>query len=291
MQEKTKCNKCGLLIDKDSIYCPYCGYKQEDVKEETILNTPIINNEEVKTNSDISLSSRIINYKGKKNLMLFLIGFLFIYLIQTVLSFFFLANTYLLYFTYEASAYLNFSTYFILFGIFIIYLKDDLKDILIDLKKSRTYIYGLIYGLILIIVPTFISSILNIIFNNSSSNTNQETIESILDLFPFLSIIVFGLIGPICEEFTYRLGLFSSLSKKLNIVLTYIISAIIFGLIHFDYTSLTDVTLLKTELINIPSYIVSGFLLCYFYKKEGLVASSIAHISNNMFSLILSLLI
>ena len=29
MKEKVKCKKCGLLIDDDMQYCPYCGYIQD----------------------------------------------------------------------------------------------------------------------------------------------------------------------------------------------------------------------------------------------------------------------
>ena len=29
MKEKVKCKKCGLLIDDDMQYCPYCGYVQD----------------------------------------------------------------------------------------------------------------------------------------------------------------------------------------------------------------------------------------------------------------------
>jgi len=302
MQEKTKCKKCGLLIDKDSSYCPYCGYKVIedsdllDNSEDTNEIKDDKENKEEKNNSQnsnyfTSFPSRILILKKNKNIFLFLIGFILIYLIQIVLNLFQYNNLYLLYFTSEGMAYLNFASYFVLFGIFLIVLNIDLKEIFKDLLNPKTYLYGLVYTLILIVVPTLVSTILNTIFSNNSVNNNQNTINSILDLFPFLSILVFGIIGPICEEFTYRLGLFTSLSKRANIVLTYIISAIIFGFIHFDYTSISNLDALKNELVNIPSYVISGLLLCYFYHRNGLSVSTLAHIGNNMFSLIINLLI
>ena len=133
---------------------------------------------------------------------------------------------------------------------------------------------------------------MSLLTSNTSVNTNETGINTITTAFPILSLIVFGILGPLCEEVTYRVGLFSSISQKLKPLWAYLITILIFGLIHFDFTALFsgNVDALIIELSNLPTYLVSGLLLCYFYTKEGFGVSSIAHIFNNLLSLLLTLI-
>ena len=117
-------------------------------------------------------------------------------------------------------------------------------------------------------------------------NQNEAAIDSTTSLFPFLSIIIFGILGPICEEFTYRVGLFSII-KRYNRILAYVITALFFGLIHFTFSPSTIVN----ELINLPSYMVAGLLLCYFYDYKGIGTSTVAHVANNLFALLMQLIL
>lgn len=289
MAEKRKCEKCGLLIDDDMDYCPYCGYKQEKIivgdKETTKVE---------KKESLLHFPSRVINLPNFKNITLFLVGFIGLQLISLFLSLILVSiNPYLGYFSSEGTALLNFSTYLIVFGILILIIGKEFSQIFPDFKKGRTYLYGITYGLMLIVISSIVSNIFHLIFNIDSSNNNQQQIESVTTLFPIASTLIFGIVGPICEEFTYRLGLFSPLVKRLKPVFAYIIVALIFGFLHFDFTVLIlgDTSSIINELVNIPSYVVSGLLLAYFYLKEGIVASSFAHITNNLFSLIVTLLL
>lgn len=295
MNEKRKCQKCGLLIDSDLPTCPYCGYKQEEIVENKVIKEEKIESVENNAKPNVfAFTRQDIYLERNKNLVLFFVGFLGLQLISLFLSIILVAfNPYLASFSTKGLAYLNFATYFITFGamIFIINSNDILK-FLVPFKKKRTYLYGIAYGLILVIVSSFVSTIMSFLTSNTSVNNNESGINSITVTFPFLSIIVFGLLGPLCEEITYRIGLFSSISKKLKPIWAYIITILIFGFIHFDFTSFlsSDLSSLIIELSNLPTYLVSGLLLCYFYQKEGFGVSSIAHIFNNMLSLILTLL-
>ena len=289
MAEKRKCEKCGLLIDDDMEYCPYCGYKQEKIIVEDKETTKV-----EKKESLLHFPSRVINLPNFKNITLFLVGFIGLQLISLFLSLILVSiNPYLGYFSSEGTALLNFSTYLIVFGILILIIGKEFSQIFPDFKKGRTYLYGITYGLMLIVISSIVSNIFHLIFNIDSSNNNQQQIESVTTLFPIASSLIFGIVGPICEEFTYRLGLFSPLVKRLKPVFAYIIVALIFGFLHFDFTVLIlgDTSSIINELVNIPSYVVSGLLLAYFYLKEGIVASSFAHITNNLFSLIVTLLL
>ena len=108
--------------------------------------------------------------------------------------------------------------------------------------------------------------------------------ESVVSSYPAFSIIVLGIIGPICEEIGYRLGLFDLL-KRCHIALAYVATALVFGFIHFDFTQISSIT----EWINLPNYLISGAILCLTYDRFGFGASVLAHVFNNVLAIVLIL--
>ncbi len=300
MKEQKKCKKCGLLIDEDSMYCPYCGYQNEEKgsdldNKKNNLQQNKSNENNNKNNSFFKLlrfEQSIFPLPTNKYLLLFLTGFIGLNLISVILSFIIVGlNPYLAQFTNKGTALLNFAVYLMIIGIMILLLNKDFLPSLAKFKKGRTYLYGFSYGFMLIVLSSLISTLLNLIFSNNSVNNNEAAIDSVTTLYPVLSILIFGIVGPVVEEYAYRVGLFSLLLKKLKPVFVYLIVAIIFGLLHFDFNAFLNVDSLVIELINLPTYIFSGLLLCYFYHKEGFAVSTLAHITNNLFSLIITLLL
>ena len=165
----------------------------------------------------------------------------------------------------------------------LIILNSDFIKLFSGLNKLNKWLQSLAFGVLLLIVQSTVSIIMQTIVPTGINN-NEAGIESITSLYPFLSILVFGFVGPFVEEITYRVGLFTLLRKR-NRVLAYIGTAIIFGLIHFDFGA-SDIV---TELVNLPTYLASGLLLCYFYEYAGFEASFIAHATNNLVATIISL--
>ena len=74
----------------------------------------------------------------------------------------------------------------------------------------------------------------------------------------------------------------------MNVFLAYIVTSLVFGLIHFNFFATGDA--LINELLNLPSYVISGFLLTLAYDKFGFACSSVAHIVNNLFSIVVSMI-
>ena len=71
----------------------------------------------------------------------------------------------------------------------------------------------------------------------------------------------------------------TKVSRK-NRWFAYLVASVIFGLIHFDFEA-TGSELIN-ELWNIPSYIISGVILCRAYEKHNCISTSIiAHAINN----------
>ena len=158
-----------------------------------------------------------------------------------------------------------------------------LKVIIKKFANWKGDLLGLAFGAGLIVITIAYNLIISQ-FIDPGTNNNEVAAESMIVAYPVLSILVLGLLGPICEEITYRYGLFSLLDKKSKI-LAYILTPLIFAIIHFDFTG--D---LKVELLNLPTYIMAGAALSFAYDKFGFNCAVIAHITNNMYAIIVTLI-
>lgn len=301
MNQKIKCKKCGLLIDDDTKYCPYCGYSQneeseqpqEEKKEEKIEQTTEVQKSEqpvpeVKSKAKVrffDFESKANNFNVIKLVIYFAIGLIginvFGMIARAIINS--LDNKYFMY-TVEGSAAVNFALYLIIFGTFLCIANKDVIDCFKGLKKFSKRAQGIGFGFLAMTVSAAVSIIMNL-FYQGGVNNNETGVRSITDLYPLLSILIMGILGPFVEEFTYRVGLFNLLRRR-NKYVAYIATAVVFGLIHFDFGS-TD---LINEFVNLPSYIISGLMLCYFYDYGGFEASFLAHATNNVVALIIQIL-
>ncbi len=176
----------------------------------------------------------------------------------------------------------NTISYLIIFGVLLALLFPRWKKILSYFKDWKTDLIGLIAGALLILLSAGYLNVISSI-TDPGTNANQEIAVNLIKAYPVTSIFVLGIIGPVCEELTYRYGLFSMIGKK-NKILAYIITILVFAFIHFDFTGN-----MRIELLNLPSYLIAGGLLCYVYHRYGLNASIIAHVVNNVFSIVITL--
>ena len=172
-------------------------------------------------------------------------------------------------------------SYVILFVALTAIFIGDLPRVLVELKKLHSYFYGFLIGLAIIGITSAYTNFVNLFYSYEVSD-NETTLRNIITLYPAFSIIVMGILGPICEELTYRVGLFG-LVKKYNLILAFVLSTLVFAFAHFGFTSKTIIN----ELVNLPVYVFSGFLLTFAYHKYGFVGSTTAHMTNNLVSVII----
>ena len=86
-----------------------------------------------------------------------------------------------------------------------------------------------------------------------------------------LAILSIVLFAPILEELIFRRIIFGSLLPKTNFFVAASVSAIVFAIIHFDFT-------------HILLYAVSGFIFAFIYHKtKRIMASIISHMLLNGF--------
>ena len=255
------CEKCGTEYNEELSECPVCA----------LLNKEPSN--EIK-------KSAAVNMHWCYSLALFIIGSFGLHIIAFKLSHIFAFEGHSPYY----SGLINFSAYFILFAFLFSAVIANLNEFKKQMKGYHKYLYGIVFGIGVLFGSIMINMIINT-FYTLAPNENETAIRSVISLTPFLSVVVFGLIGPICEELTYRAGLFTLISKK-NKILAYIVTIVVFGFIHFDYQNITSIN----EWLNLPIYCLSGFLFTLAYDKYGLPGSIVAHMTNNLVSVLVNIM-
>ncbi|MDM5250512.1 MULTISPECIES: type II CAAX endopeptidase family protein [unclassified Lysinibacillus] len=133
-----------------------------------------------------------------------------------------------------------------------------------------TIVWGII-GFFLVFFGQMIgASIEMYVFGIQGGSENTADIVTIAKGAPIaiLAIVVFG---PILEEFVFRRVIFGSLVQTTNFWVAAIVSAIFFGLIHFDFS-------------HILLYTICGLIFAFLYHKTKRIWTSIiAHIMLNGF--------
>lgn len=175
----------------------------------------------------------------------------------------------------DRSAITQMVSYSILFVLLLVSLGPNIKKCLPKFANWIPYLVGIAIGVSVLIGDELYLRFVNL-FYTTETGGNEGNIRSIIANYPISSVFIFGLIGPMCEELTYRVGLFN-LIKRWNKIAAYIIAAVIFGLIHMDFRA--DIA---TEFILLPSYILPGILFAIAYDMYDLPCSFTAHITNNL---------
>ncbi len=250
------------------------------------------------------------NFTFWNKFLFFLVGFVGLELLSFILQLIFLqipAFTLGNGFSAFGASLLNMLVYIIIFAVMLVLLLTNKKKpfyyILQEFKLGSTF--GFMFmalGFMIAFNSTF-SAIYRYI-PIYSSNANQTGIESLTFSFPIMMVITTVFLAPFTEELTYRIGLLDTIGHKFR-WLGIIISAVIFGLVHFDYSPIIYIiraiqnsediilplNLLYIELLNLPIYISMGGVLGFFYAKTGRITVSWgAHTLNNLLSIISVLL-
>lgn len=277
--KKQICENCSGEYDGLETCCPTCGQQRENSPEN-------------------SVGKGVVAISWPHQIIIMVLGIFGISLISTLCTVFALfadgsINDFISYGTITDSVFYasTYPGYIIVFCGFLFLLFKYRNAFLKKLKAIPPYFYGLAIGIAIIGFQLFYNILLTSNGIDISNNANENQVDSGILLFPISSIIIFGIIGPICEEFTYRFGLFGFLTR-INRALAYVVASLIFAFMHFkfDYLFTGEWSLFWNEMLNLPIYLVCAFGLTFAYDKFGPQASCVAHIVNNLFAII-SLLI
>ena len=252
------CSKCGSSYDKVEDTCPFCG----------------AHNEEFETRKVPKYHVWLPIYK---ELILFAFGIILLNIVSEVMLLLIgdrIADEIAL------TALVNgvrYSAVAIAMGCLLI---GSYKKLVNSFNKWLPYVVGISAGFLLLGFNIAYSMIVNL-FIETVPNHNQELANNMVRTYPLVAILILVFIGPAVEELTYRVGLFSFLSR-IHKVLAYAVTIVIFALIHFKFTATGDEMI--NELIHLPVYMVSGAVLCVLYDTMGLSCSLSAHMMNNLIS-------
>ena len=257
------CDKCGSNYDVARDTCPACNTLNEEKKEQ-------------------KSAKAILFLSPQKQLLLFLVGFVALqvigYLIGAILDNFMSDEEVIYHLITNVVCYVS-----VAIGLSFVIFKD-FKLFKRHLTNPYPWIAGVTGGIILIMVTITYSLCSNLIYPHEI-NENQNLANNMMTSFPLTSILIIGIIGPICEEFTYRLGMYSFL-RRINKYVAYAITIVFFALIHINFFAENIIP----ELIAIPQYLFAGLCFCILYEKWGIAASTTAHITNNLFSVLYTII-
>ncbi len=185
--------------------------------------------------------------------------------------------------SYPAS--INILTYLLLLMVLLIMAMPSLRRFWREFIRPSVIFKGFGYGALILLSGIALNTLYLVFGIELADNANESSITAIMRSYPVLSVLAFVIAGPVCEELTYRYGLFGLLGR-INKYLAYAVTFVFFGLIHFDFTT----TNLANELLNLPFYVIAGLLFCYIYEREGLATATYAHVTNNLVSFVFSLI-
>lgn len=256
---RKKCPNCGAYYDPTLEKCPECHkhnelYLDRQITDKIAFMHPI---------AQIGLFLGGFSYAGM----------LLIQIIVSLIVLSFINDKEVLNATLITSTYI-----LMLAGLFFIVFFTRRQHFFNKYKRKIDYIYGVGYAIMLVLVGLLVSNLVSI-FYQASDNVNQQAAASFSKNYPILAFFVIALLGPICEELTYRVGLYSFL-RRINKYLALTVTTIVFALIHFDF----EATDMVNELWSIPSYLVAGAILTLAYEHRGPACSMLAHVLYNVFA-------
>lgn len=279
------CPECGKSNDCLEPTCPHCGHQDEEKRSikgfehQCVLAWPF------------QLTLFLVGFLGQM-----ILGVIVSVIVRTIY-----VSTHPGYTPEELQNYLssvdtqfllNSIIYVIVFVALLLILgfRKKLPALFKSFAKWQAPVFGLVGFLAIFAAGMVYSLIVNAIFTATGTplpgvNANESSLRAMIAAWPLPCLLVFGLIGPFCEEVGYRVGLFGFMSR-LGKPLAYILSALVFGFIHFDWGCFGQGSAaIIREVTNINVYIGSGAALCYIYDRFGFGASFTAHALNNLVSI------
>ncbi|WP_353048227.1 type II CAAX endopeptidase family protein [Planococcus sp. ISL-110] len=165
-----------------------------------------------------------------------------------------------------------------LLTLLIIFRDKRFFDIWKGTKSSffMSVVWGFL-GFLLLLIGQSIAALIEMkVLGIDPGSENTASLVNIAEAVP-LAIVSIVLFGPILEELVFRRVLFGSLNQTTNFFFATAISALVFALIHFDFTHLL-------------LYFTTGLILAFLYQKtKRIITPIIAHICLNGYVMLIQL--
>lgn len=133
-----------------------------------------------------------------------------------------------------------------------------------------------IIGFFLVLFGQSLAALIEGALGITQGSENTKMFVTIAEAAP-VAILSIAIFAPILEELIFRRVIFGSLVQTTNFFIAGLVSAIVFALIHFDFT-------------HILLYAVSGFIFAFlYYKTKRILTSIISHMLLNGFVVLIQL--
>lgn len=166
---------------------------------------------------------------------------------------------------------------------YMLYKKVDIKKYVGLEVKPKLVILGICLGVFLFLFDLIISTVLISVFGVSEvvEESNKLVLEISSSSTGLVSLIVSMCLAGICEEFTFRGFLQTSISRRYPLGAALFVSSLAFGLFHID-----------PQAVYTLSAFLLGLLLGYFYHRWRLyIVPAVAHATLNLIVLAISILV
>ena len=145
--------------------------------------------------------------------------------------------------------------------------------------QPKYILLGLASGALLFLLNIAVSAALSFLPSQTVEQTNQDILSNSSTTPGFIMIAASLILAGICEEFAFRGFLQNTLNRRYSFVPAVLVSALVFGIFHFDPQG---------------TYIISAFILGltlgYIYHRTNYVTSATAHATMNLIVLAFVLL-
>lgn len=133
-----------------------------------------------------------------------------------------------------------------------------------------------VIGFFLVYFGQIIASLIEVSIGIKPGSENTMALVSVAEVVP-LTILAVVFFGPVIEELVFRRVVFGSLNQTTNFFIATAISALVFALVHMEFSHLLV-------------YFSTGLVLAFIYQKtKRIITPIIAHILLNAFVMVIQL--
>jgi membrane protease YdiL (CAAX protease family) len=154
----------------------------------------------------------------------------------------------------------------------------------------REALWGVMAGAVLYFAVAIVVAVpLTILFNAFSStevSTPEQVSADVSTGGKVLAVVLAVAIAPIAEELFFRGVLFRSIRDRRGFAVGAVVSALLFGLVHYVPSPWKDALLLQSIMV------FTGFALAWIYERRGSIAANMAaHVTFNAIGITLIFLV
>lgn len=133
-----------------------------------------------------------------------------------------------------------------------------------------------VLGFFLVYFGQIIASLIEMKIGIEPGSENTMSLVNVAEVVP-LTVLAIVFFGPVMEELVFRRVVFGSLNQTTNFFIATAISALVFALVHMEFSHLLV-------------YFSTGLVLAFIYQKtKRIITPIIAHILLNAFVMVIQL--